>query len=215
MNTQLPRRSPEKRVRMHAFFANGVDKFHVSWAVEALPALVHISLFIFFVGLLVFLFNIDHTVFSAVICWVALSSAVYACITLIPIFWLDSPYYAPLSSPASLLYTVIAYAIFKVLESITYKYFVYSSYLRLKILKQRYRDWIFGGLGKAAEETASKRLPELDSRVVKWTVEALSEDEELEKFFESIPGFCTPYVVDHLRAQLSPEVWKKRSSIFL
>jgi hypothetical protein len=82
-------------------------------------------------------------------------------------------------------------------------------------LKKRYRDRIFGGLGNAAEADASEGSPELDSRVVKWTVEALSEDEELEEFFESIPGFCTPKVVIHLRAQLSPEVWKKTSSVFL
>jgi hypothetical protein len=172
MKTQLPRRSPEKRARMHAFFANGVDKFHVSWAVEALPALVHLSLFTFFVGLLVFLFNINHTVFNAVICWVALSSAVYACITLIPIFWHDSPFYTHLSSPASLPYAVMAYSIFKLLESITYKRIGYSSHVRLNILKERYRDRIFGGLGKAVEQVASKWSPELDSRIVKWTVEA-------------------------------------------
>ncbi|KAH9968268.1 hypothetical protein BC827DRAFT_1113751, partial [Russula dissimulans] len=35
--TQPARSSPEKRARMRAFFADGVDKLHVSQAVEALP----------------------------------------------------------------------------------------------------------------------------------------------------------------------------------
>ncbi|KAH9989374.1 hypothetical protein BJV74DRAFT_773062, partial [Russula compacta] len=95
--TQPARCNPHKRARMRAFFANGVDKFHVGWAVEALPALVHLSLFIFFAGLAIYLFNINHTVFDTVICWVALLLAAYGCITLMPSFWHDSPYYSPLS----------------------------------------------------------------------------------------------------------------------
>ncbi|KAI0002891.1 hypothetical protein BJV74DRAFT_758743, partial [Russula compacta] len=53
--TQPARCSPHKRARLRAYFANGLDKFRVGWAVEALPALVHLSLFIFFVGLAIYL----------------------------------------------------------------------------------------------------------------------------------------------------------------
>jgi hypothetical protein len=63
--------SPHKRARTRAFFASGFEKFHVPWAVDALPAMVHLSLF-FFAGLLVYLFNINHIVFKVMICWVAL-----------------------------------------------------------------------------------------------------------------------------------------------
>ncbi|KAF8471351.1 hypothetical protein DFH94DRAFT_637121, partial [Russula ochroleuca] len=49
--TQSPRYSPHKRARLRAFFSDGVDQWHVSWAVEALPTLLHLSLFLFFVGL--------------------------------------------------------------------------------------------------------------------------------------------------------------------
>ena len=36
-----PRYSPHKRARIRAFFAEGVDKFLLPWAVEALPTLLH------------------------------------------------------------------------------------------------------------------------------------------------------------------------------
>ncbi|KAH9956673.1 hypothetical protein BGW80DRAFT_1187103, partial [Lactifluus volemus] len=49
--TQPPLYSPHKRASIRAFFANGVEKFHVPWSVEALPALLHLSLFLFFTGL--------------------------------------------------------------------------------------------------------------------------------------------------------------------
>ena len=65
--TQPARCSPEKRARMHAFFAEGVDKMHIPWAVEGLPTLLHLSLFLFFGGLAIFLFNVDQEVFMFVV----------------------------------------------------------------------------------------------------------------------------------------------------
>ncbi|KAI9432494.1 hypothetical protein H4582DRAFT_1795543, partial [Lactarius indigo] len=91
------RYSPHKRARIRAFFAEGVEKLHLPWAVEALPTLLHLSLFIFFAGLLIFLFNVHYTVFCTVIWWIGFCTAMYGCITLMPIFRHDSPYYAPLS----------------------------------------------------------------------------------------------------------------------
>ncbi|KAH9970240.1 hypothetical protein BGW80DRAFT_1111119, partial [Lactifluus volemus] len=82
--TQPPRYSLHKRAPIHAFFANGVEEFHLPWSVGALPALLHLSLFLFFSGLGVFLFNINHAVFSVVILWVVLAGAAYGCITLMP-----------------------------------------------------------------------------------------------------------------------------------
>ncbi|KAH9952550.1 hypothetical protein BGW80DRAFT_1123776, partial [Lactifluus volemus] len=60
--TQPARYIPHKRASIRAFFANGVEKFHLPWSVEALPALLHLSLFLFFTGLVIYLFNINHTV---------------------------------------------------------------------------------------------------------------------------------------------------------
>jgi hypothetical protein len=109
--TQPARCSPEKRARIRAFFAYGVEKFHLPWAVEALPTLLHLSLFLFLSGLLIFLFNINHTTFSVVGWWVGLLAGVYGCVALMPIFRHDSPYYAPLSSSFWTLYFGISYAV--------------------------------------------------------------------------------------------------------
>ncbi|KAN0116015.1 hypothetical protein V8E52_006321, partial [Russula decolorans] len=97
--TQPSRYSPHKRARLRAFFSDGVDKWHVSWAIEALPTLLHISLFLFFIGTLIYLFATNRIVFGNVVWWVVLSMVAYLTITLLPIFRPNSPYYAPLSSP--------------------------------------------------------------------------------------------------------------------
>ena len=101
--TQPARCSPDKRARMRAFFAGGVDQMGVPLVVEGLPAMLHFSLFLFFSGLVIFLLNANHAVYLPVACWIGLFSTVYGCITFMPLFWHHSPYYTPLSTPASLI----------------------------------------------------------------------------------------------------------------
>jgi len=208
--TQVLRCSPKKRARMRAYFANGVDKFHVTWAVETLPTLVHLSLLMFFAGLLIYLFNINHTVFSIVVCWVGLTSAAYVCITLMPIFWHDSPFYTPLSSTILVLYAAIPYALFKLLDRIAFRYKLsYAVRFRYYLLWWRYHDLVSGGIGKAAEVTASKQSLETDSRILGWIVDVLHQDNELEKFLGIIPDFFNSHVTGNLKTALASAVHEK------
>ena len=187
--TQPIHSSPHKRARIRAFFANGVDKLHLPWVVEALPILLHLSLSLFLAGLLIFLFNINQTAFNGVVGWVALFAGVYACITFMPIFRHDSPFYAPLSSTVWFLYAATLYAVFGILS------FVRSGRENLRDMKDRYREWVLGGVERAAEDIVSDRSSKIDSRVMEWTIGTLCEDDVTERFFEAIPGFCDSKVV--------------------
>jgi hypothetical protein len=73
--TQL-RYSLHKRARIRAFFAEGVEKYHLPWVVGTLPILLHISLSLFFAGLVAFLSNVNLTMFGVVLSWVAICAAV-------------------------------------------------------------------------------------------------------------------------------------------
>ncbi|KAH9998309.1 hypothetical protein BJV77DRAFT_940743, partial [Russula vinacea] len=75
--TQLTRYSLHKRARIRAFCVDGVEKLHIPWAVEALPTMLHLSIFLFLPGLLIYLFNINHTAFNATAWWIGLSATVY------------------------------------------------------------------------------------------------------------------------------------------
>ena len=201
--TQPARCSPEKRARMRAYFANGVDKMHIPWAVEGLPALLHLSLFLFFGGLVIFLFSIDHEVFTCVIWWIVLFSTVYGLITVLPLIRQDSPYSAPLSIPAWSFYASIQYVTFQLLTSITFGYMGYHRYPRFHGLKNRYRSWILGGMEEAVEETVSEKASEIDVQILSWTIGALGDDDSLEQFFEAIPGFFDSKLVVDLQRGIS------------
>jgi len=111
-----------------------------------------------------------------------------------PIFWHDSPYYAPLSSTAWTLYAAISYTLFKALAFISDRHH-HASYRRFCEWRDFYYGRMFVSLERVAEEAALKRSSEMDVRVLDWTLHALVEDDALENFLESIPGFYKSGIV--------------------
>ncbi len=192
-----PRYSPHKRARIRAFFAEGLDKFLLPLAVEALPTLLHVSLLLFFAGLVVFLCDVNLTIFKVVLSWVGVCTALYGCITFVPVFRHDSPYHTPLSLPAWHIVTGISWVILCVITFLTrFPCFSIEVYLRFGDLKKRYHKLLVRGMLKAAEETALNSPSEIDTRAFMWTFDSLDEDHELERFFSSLPGFRNSKVVD-------------------
>jgi hypothetical protein len=190
------RYSLHKRARIRAFFAEGVEKCLLPWAVDILPTLLHISLFLFFAGLAVFLSNVNITIFKLVLSWIGICTALYGCITLMPILRHDSPYYTSLSSSAWNI--VIGLACIVSLVSWILLYFT--------ACWRRGGEWLLNlaisclyllsqGMQKTVEKTALKSSSEIDTRAFMWTFDVLDEDHELERFFSGLPGLRSSKVV--------------------
>ena len=193
--TQPPRCSLRKQALIRAFFAEGVDKLHLPWAVETLPILLHLSVFLFFAGLLVYLFSINHTVFSFAASCVGISAGIYAWMTFIPLFRHDSPYYTPLSSSVWVLYAGLPYAALEICRLIRYRRpRIEPAFFHISDLTDRYGKRLSGGLWKAAEHTALASTDDLSCRILQWTFDAVDEDHELVQFLEALPGFCSSEV---------------------
>ena len=205
-----PRYSPHRRARIRAFFAEGVDKFLLPWAVEALPTMLHLSLFLFFGGLAVFLWNVNLTAFKLVLSWIGLCTALYGCITFIPIFCHDSPYHTPLSLPVWHFVMSIRFLIFLALRRITcLNYFSTPTWNHFRGLSEDYGKVLAQGMHKAAEESAFKSPPLIDTRAFMWTFDCLDEDHELERFFAGLPGFRSSKMVKNPFLDLTSEQQEK------
>ncbi len=201
------RYSPHRRARIRAFFAEGVDKFLLPWAVETLPALLHISLFLFFAGLVVFLCNVNITMFKLVLSWVSVCTALYGCITFMPIFRHDSPYYTSLSSSVWFIVIGIAY----IVAQVRWWFYLSVQYRRPVFWRSRgrYYELLSQGMQRTAEETALNCRSEIVTRAFMWTFDCLDEDHELERFFSGLPGFRSSKVVDDPLPSLTDEQkWK-------
>ena len=180
-----PRYGPHKRARIRAFFAEGVEKFVLLWVAESLPTLLHVSLFLFFAGLVVFLCTVNFTIFKLALAWIGFCTAVYGGITFAPIFCHASPYFTP--------FTILFWQI--VLGILDIVYHLRSSFgsphlrrrVGLRTLRDHYHKLNMQGLHKTAEGTALDAPSEIDSRAFMWTFESLDEDHELERFFGGLP----------------------------
>ena len=204
--TQPARCSPEKRARMRAFFANGVDEMHIPWAVEGLPTVIHLSLFLFFGGLVIFLFNVNREVFTRVVWWIGLFSIVYGLITLLPLIRQDSPYYTPLSTPAWFPYARIQYVIFSILALVTDSCGCFQIWLRCEGLQSSYSDRMVVGVETTAKDIVEEQSSKIDVGILGWTLSALGDEDSLEKFFEAIPGFFSSRLVKDLERDFTEDL---------
>ena len=108
------RGTPLKQVHIRAYMLDGVEKFSLSRAVETMPVLLHSSVFLFFAGLIEFLFTINKVVaFSALGC-VAVFAFIYAILTLAPNWRLNCPYRTPLSGFTFRLFQLSGSSLFSV-----------------------------------------------------------------------------------------------------
>ena len=196
--------SLHKQARIRAFFAEGVDKSFLPLAVDALPALVHVSLFLFFAGLVVFLWNVNFTIFKSVLVWVSISMAFYGCITFIPIYRHDSPYHTPLT--ALMRYVITAILIVFGLLYICFCTLIFCctccfGFGLLDFLRNIF-EVLLTPLNKVLQltmqtpEEATPTSPSaIDTRTFMWTFDRLDEDHELESFFLGVPGFHSSNLV--------------------
>jgi hypothetical protein len=169
---------PTKRARIRAYFAHGVEKFGLAAAVEVLPALLHASVLLFYIGLVDFLFNINHTIAYCLLSLVALGVLIYFLLTIMPLFFHNSPYQTPLS--ALVWFAIEASPLIKL-------------WLRRKTdhVKDAIRDRkarIKHGMRLALEKTAVGLTSHTDARALQWTLMSLDEDHELEEFLDGLPG---------------------------
>jgi hypothetical protein len=114
------------------------------------------------------LLKINLAVFLPTAIWFALCGVVYAIFTFLPIFCHDCPYDSPLSS---LIRRIMILA-------------------RLRGADKDERTGRSPGMHDARVKSALNQALGVIYRAFVWTFESLKRDDELEKFFDTIPGLC-------------------------
>jgi hypothetical protein len=172
------RHCPKDQARIRIFRADGLDKLDLNRVTRAVPILIHVSLFLFFSGLPVFLFNVNRTVFNVAVTWLGLCVVGYTCFTFMPIFYPNSPYYSPLSSFIWWCITntrLIVLRLFK--NSVRHDSRFCFRWPSLRAMQI------------AADEFALKQpVGRIDYKALLWMFQTLNEDEEFEQFFDALPS---------------------------
>jgi Family of unknown function (DUF6535) len=200
--------APYKRARIRAFFAEGIERFGLPATVEALPALLHVSVFLFFAGLVDFLININHTVAFSLLSAVVVGTSAYFLFTVLPLIYPDSPYQTPLTSLLWIFQQttlLISLDLLRRFVKFVYEHtgvVVWKLYGRILFKLDDHSRRLRQGLSRSRETIALRQPTEMDSRALSWTLDALDEDHELEQFVAAIPGYYRSTTVSPPREAL-------------
>ena len=178
---------PYKRARKREYLFQGVEAFRLSQAVEAVPALLHLAVFLFFAGLVDFLFSIDSTVGHVIFGVICFFSGIYILLTFLPNIRSNCPYRTPFSRD-SLKWLLIIPKWLLVIPAASVILCV--SCLRCFIRSERFKVrmhlkslwWTMFGAMQPIQE-------DLDRSALQRTVAAVDDDDDIEAFIEGIPGF--------------------------
>jgi Family of unknown function (DUF6535) len=199
------RYSPRSRARIRTYHAEGLDKWYLHQITRAVPILIHVSLFLFFSGLPLFLFNVNRTVFNVVVTWLAVCVAGYACITLMPIFCQDSPYSSPLSSTIWFWFTNVLFIIYRLLKIFMPRDSSIFRWYHTRYARSHLRWPSARAMQKAAARFALQLSSDIDYRALLWMFRTLSDDDEFEEFFDALPSLCdSKALVDPQNAFIKP-----------
>ncbi|KAI0285588.1 hypothetical protein BC826DRAFT_1051702 [Russula brevipes] len=179
---------PLKSARIRQYLYEGSERWHMLVIAEVVPALLHISLFLFFAGLGDFVLDINTSVGLSTTIPIGIICLLYIFTVFAPVIYPQSPYH---NSFSALIW-----------------------YLIQKLQVRRYKDrdgrtmvvnsnMVKGRLELAMEETECRK--ERDVEAVRWMLDNLTEDSEMEAFAMAIPG--------SFNGAWSFEVWKKMSHL--
>ena len=164
-------RDPLKSARLRQYMYEGFETWHMLRVAEAVPGFLHLSLFLFFVGLADSLLNINTKVAISTIFPIGISSLLYIFSTFAPIIFPQSPYKNTVSH------------VF---------WYLFQKYRRSRF---KDRDGEFKSVSRnmaerqmqlVMEETEARK--ERDVRAIRWLVDNMTEDAEMERFLLAIPG---------------------------
>ncbi|KAH9015788.1 hypothetical protein EDB85DRAFT_2156389 [Lactarius pseudohatsudake] len=205
---ELTRRrvAPHKRARTRAYMFNGIASFKMSRAVKAVHVLLHASIFLFFVGLVDFLW--DSVIRHWILGFVSVFTFAYLVLTVLPNVYLNCPYSTPVSEMSWHISLHLLLSILLFVQGLDGLFLEYlfsgrqSTYqptqepsrwtLWRKTVKTRIkacRKWLKVGLQGSIMINATEALPKTDKNALSWTLTVLDDDREFEDFVAHVPGF--------------------------
>ena len=190
---QLPqlRTIPRERAYVRSFLFLGLERFHMPYMVELIPTLLHLSVFLFFVGLVIFLFTIFTTVAIIISVSVGIFSVAYIALTILPCASLNCPYRTPLSNLSWTLWHTFMHVIMSLAIWVE-DFFHNSDYVKfrnkLEGCRQVHHLRRKAGLSRSVASGAQSAPENRDLHALNWflRVPALSEDTTFQDFVSTL-----------------------------
>ncbi|KAI9454219.1 hypothetical protein BJY52DRAFT_1417939 [Lactarius psammicola] len=204
--------APHKRARTRAYMFDGISSFKMSEAVKAMPMLLHLSMFLFFAGLIDYLWHSNTTIGRWVFGFISVFAFAYFVLTVLPNLYLNCPYSTPLSE---LSWRLSQHLLLFILHSIQFleglllnhlllgrqpahhatgtqepsRWTRWREALAVETRINERQKWLEVGLQDSIVLNATKAPSTTDENALSWTLTTLDDDREFEDFVARVPGF--------------------------
>ncbi|KAJ7815929.1 hypothetical protein B0H13DRAFT_2218261, partial [Mycena leptocephala] len=179
------RPSPIIRARIFSYLYYGVKRFSMHSMVELIPLLLHTSLVLFFAGLIAFLHPVNAIVTQLAAALLAIISAIYFTLTILPMIYSDCPYRTPLSA----VFWRVRQGILILLAKCSHPQIKADLDEELSVAPCSQSSLDKSSMMEVMTHHATQQTAERDDRdqrALVWTVKSLADNDELEPFVEGI-----------------------------
>ncbi|KAG8829327.1 hypothetical protein FRC17_006750 [Serendipita sp. 399] len=187
--------TPEERVKRRHFRYQGGQEWRMDTIIGALPIVLHLSVLLFFVGLIVWMWDVHHSVFAVVIVCGTVAALFYVMTTILAIFYASCPYRTPLSS--------WVYKLLHLLVRVTFP----SSWLAT--LPPHPDSEVAKGKGTEDEEPASKLRRFMTPLISRFTLSSLTlrDDSYIRSPKKSLIASSLVWLSNQL--SISPDIYRR------
>ncbi|KAI0058155.1 hypothetical protein BV25DRAFT_1295523 [Artomyces pyxidatus] len=174
------------RAQIRTYKFEGARRFGMLTAMETIVAVLHLSVLVFWIGLIQFLFTINDTVALVIMACVAVGGAAYVVLTALPFFFHDCPYSTPLQAPVTLLLraiSIIAKPIAAVLSPMCSCFCTFHRWLEFTT---RVMESIEHRPLSEIVMSPTRKL-NLQCAALGWTLRSLTDTDQFEAFLADVP----------------------------
>ena len=180
---------PYKRGRVRTYLFLGLHQFHMREFVHGVHVILHVSVFLFFCGVSVYLHDVYPRVgMVAWYCTIALA-VVYAALSILPLIMRNCPYHTALTPPLRFCRTLLLRTL------LTFRLMA-SRHGQFQTLPRRHHFKKIGSL----EEEANSRAAQLDTLAMQWLfLDNDIGDIDMDTFLEGLPGYIHSRITDEAK----------------
>jgi hypothetical protein len=207
--------APHRRGRIQAYISDGMMRFgFLAQAVVPISTLLHISVFLFFAGLVEFLFPIYTAIAYTTLVSIGIFAFPYAILTILPSFYFNCPFGTPLSGVAWRISQFSQFAFlwaglkiwglfYPLVFNLTDRWMDWMSLVQEQLMIRR--RWLSQGQRRTVEKCAyDGAYSTVVTRALSWTLMGLDKDKEVENFVARIPGFFDSHVISDPTSAILP-----------
>ncbi|KAK7018895.1 hypothetical protein R3P38DRAFT_2538489 [Favolaschia claudopus] len=170
--------APIIRARVFTFLYYGLRRFNMHVIVDIIPFLLHLSLLLFFSGLVAFLVPVNTGIAIIAAAMLFVVATTYSVFTVFPLRYLDSPYRTPL--------TGLFWKLFQYFKIRRHRHPPPSEPANNAGHSETSSETMVAAISRVAAEPSEQRTSR-DLKALVWTMKSLADDTELEPFVDAIP----------------------------